>query len=119
MNKSIGDRVKQIRGEMNQRSFAEKLGVSLGSVSQIEQGKAMPSGDFLFKIHSIFGVDINWLFTGMNIGQPELNPRETALLDNYRNCDTDGQNAVEQVAFVASKPSKELADGNKGSKTAS
>lgn len=104
MNKNIGERVKQIRGELNQRSFAEKLGVSLGSVSQIEQGKAMPSGDFLFKIHSVFGVDINWLFTGMNAKQPALNHREAALLDNYRHSSVEGQDAIERVALVTAQP---------------
>lgn len=122
MNKEIGGRVKQVRGTLNQRAFAEALGVSLGSVSQIEQGKAMPSGDFLFKIHTVFGTDVNWLFTGMNsagVATPACSPREQALLDNYRHCDTDGQTAVEQVAFVASKPSQALANSNTHKKAAS
>lgn len=109
MSKDIGERVKAVRGLLNQREFAEALGVSHGSVSQIEQGKAMPSGEFLLRINQQFNADITWLLTGMsNVNsipsKPILNQREQALLDNYRHCDELGQDAVERVAFVASKP---------------
>lgn len=118
MGKTIGERVKLVRGEMNQRDFAELLGVAKGSISQIEQDKTMPSGDFLLKIKLAKDIDMNWLLTGMG-NNPTLNPRETALLDNYRHCDADGQSAVEQVAFVASKHPQEELNGTSGSKAAS
>lgn len=71
MSIEIGERVKQVRGTLNQRDFAEKLGVSKGSISQIEQGKAMPGGEFLLRIHAAFGVDVTWLLTGMG-SQPAV-----------------------------------------------
>ena len=108
MGKDIGARVKQVRAEMSQRDFAELLGVAKGSVSQIEQGKAMPSGDFLVKIKAATGVDMNWLLTGMSSEPSTLNPRESALLDNYRNSSLEAQDTREKVALFAAQPAQEL-----------
>lgn len=116
MGNGIGERVKHVRGELNQRDFAELLGVAKGSISQIEQGKAMPSGDFLLKIKQALDVDMNWLLTGMGIEGAALSPRETALLDNYRHCSQDGQDAIERVALVAAKPNQEQLSVNERSK---
>ncbi|MGK3528992.1 helix-turn-helix domain-containing protein, partial [Escherichia coli] len=41
-------------------------GISNGGISQIENGKAMPGGEFLLKMHQEFNVDVNWLLTGMS-----------------------------------------------------
>lgn len=119
MGSSIGERVKQVRGALNQRDFAELLGVAKGSISQIEQGKAMPSGDFLLKIKQALDVDMNWLLTGMGSAGLILNPRETALLDNYRHSSQEGQDAIEKVALVAAKPNQELVASEEKAKTAS
>lgn len=124
MNKEIGERIKQVRGSLNQRSFAEQLGVSLGSISQVEQGKAMPGGDFLLKIHASFGVDVTWLLTGMNNEpqpmQSDLKPDEIALLDNYRHAPKEQQEILRATsAAFANKPtttkaSKDVKIGGKG-----
>jgi transcriptional regulator with XRE-family HTH domain len=101
MSIEIGERVKLVRGELNQRDFADRLGVSKGSISQIEQGKAMPSGDFLLKIHSAFEVDITWLLTGMGnqpTTAPALRPDEAALLDNYRHSPPDQQRLLKETS---------------------
>lgn len=100
MSISIGERVKHVRGEMNQRSFAERLGVSNGSISQIEQGKAMPSGEFLLRVHQEFGVDVTWLLTGMSNSTPvpALAPDEAALLDNYRHSPKAQQDILKAIS---------------------
>jgi transcriptional regulator with XRE-family HTH domain len=44
---TIGDRVKGIRkkNKMNQIEFSEKIGISQGRLSEIEQNKTKPSAD--------------------------------------------------------------------------
>ena len=43
----IGDKVKSIRLQqgLNQVAFAEKIGISQGRLSELEQGKTKPSDD--------------------------------------------------------------------------
>lgn len=80
--------MQQVRAaaQLNQREFAARLGISSGGISQIESGKAMPGGDFLLGVHKEFGVDINWLLTGMSTAPappPPLPEGDRILLDNF------------------------------------
>jgi transcriptional regulator with XRE-family HTH domain len=42
--------------------FAEKIGISKGRLSEIEQGKTKPSAEALNELRKQFNVDLNWLF---------------------------------------------------------
>lgn len=59
----ISDVIKDIRRRnyMNQTAFANKLGVTQGTVSQWENGLTRPNLDQLRSISSIFGVSIDSL----------------------------------------------------------
>lgn|SRR5690554_4381763 len=115
MSINIGERVKHVRGGMNQRAFAEKLGVSNGSISQIEQGKAMPSGEFLLRIHQEFNVDITWLLTGMSNSPPapRLAPDEAALLDNYRHSPKAQKDILKATSAAFAQHCDKLKEGSK------
>jgi transcriptional regulator with XRE-family HTH domain len=76
--KTISDRIKYVRGDLNQEDFAKKLGVSLGAVQNWEINEKIPKGDFLIRFREEFNVDINWLLKGE--GDPyliEKNPNKT------------------------------------------
>jgi transcriptional regulator with XRE-family HTH domain len=49
--------------KLNQRSFAKRVGVDQGRVSQWENGKSLPSSSALTEIVRL-GININWLLTG-------------------------------------------------------
>lgn len=49
--------------KLNQRSFAERVGVDQGRVSQWENGKSLPSSSALTEMARL-GININWLLTG-------------------------------------------------------
>lgn len=66
--KTICDRIKSIRGELTQKEFAKKLGVSLGAVQYWEANEQIPKGDILLKFRNHFNIDLNWLLTGQ--GEP-------------------------------------------------
>jgi transcriptional regulator with XRE-family HTH domain len=55
-----------IRLKLSKRSFAEKVGISSGSLSQWSNPKynSKPSFDVLVNISKHFNVNINWLLTG-------------------------------------------------------
>lgn len=63
---SIGARIKHIRKshELNQVSFAQSLGISQGTLSELEKNKFNPSVETLLQLHQKFDVDINWLLMG-------------------------------------------------------
>lgn len=67
---TLGERIKRIRksNKLNQVEFAKILGVSQGTLSEIEKDKYKPSIDIIISLHSNFKVDLEWLL---------INPNET------------------------------------------
>lgn len=63
---SIGARIKHIRKshELNQVSIAQSLGISQGTLSELEKNKFNPSVETIVQIHQKFDVNINWLLLG-------------------------------------------------------
>ncbi len=61
----FGSRFKEIRLSLslNQREFAEKLGITQGNLSKIEGDKQEPSFQILDKIF-VLGINLHWLLTG-------------------------------------------------------
>ncbi len=54
----------RVRAKMSQVEFSKKVGISVRSYKNYEaELRSMPSSVAL-KIHSEFGVNIHWLFTG-------------------------------------------------------
>lgn len=49
---------------MTQIEFARLIGVSQGTLSDIEKDRCKPSVDTLVSIRKSFKVDINWLLVG-------------------------------------------------------
>jgi len=63
---SLGKRLKNIRklNSMTQIEFAKLIGVSQGTLSDLEKDRCKPSLDTLVSIRKEFKVDVNWLITG-------------------------------------------------------
>lgn len=63
---TINERIKQIRKEANlkQRPFAERTGLSVDGISQIERGVSNPSPTTIELICREFNVNREWLETG-------------------------------------------------------
>lgn len=120
-NSLFGGRLLEERTRLglSQAEAASICGVSREMWGKYERDKSK-MGTEVLSLFVLAGADVLYVLTGQRTNnQPSLNPREQALLDNYRHCDTDGQTAVEQVAFVASKPSQALANSNTHKKAAS
>jgi transcriptional regulator with XRE-family HTH domain len=64
---SIGDRIKQTRNELglSQKDFGGKINVSDGHMSAIEKGKDPPSERIIKLICIEFGINEEWLRTGV------------------------------------------------------
>jgi transcriptional regulator with XRE-family HTH domain len=61
---AIGQRIRQIRGEVTQEDFAQSLGISQAQLSKYELGQsALPLGA-LVKLSQKFGRTADWILTG-------------------------------------------------------
>ena len=61
------ERIKQIRSDagLTQKQFAERLRVNRLLISQWETGAANPGKMRLYQIADLFGVNLDWLNTGV------------------------------------------------------
>lgn len=97
-NESIGDRIRQVRGEVTQRDFAGLLDIGLKTLSRYENNERQPDADLLIKMNVLYGVQPLWLLTGKG---PEadngLTPKEAFILSNYRMLSQQKKRALEQM----------------------
>jgi transcriptional regulator with XRE-family HTH domain len=61
---SLGDRIREIRGELTQEKFAGKVGFSRKQIADWERNRTQPNIEAIEKMASILVVDYQWLATG-------------------------------------------------------
>ncbi|KRE73928.1 helix-turn-helix domain-containing protein [Paenibacillus sp. Soil750] len=85
---TIGSKIKQIRkvNNMTQNEFSKLIGISQGTLSEIEKGKAKPTIETLQEINNCFQIDLNWLILE-NHGDIELFASEIELINKVRALD--------------------------------
>lgn len=108
----IKNRLKQIKDtkRLNLKEFSEVSGVSYRSLQNYLSGEREPNVAGLLSLCTHMGVNINWLLTGegeMFIGSgggEYLTPSEQTLLEDYRESNEQGKEAIEKTASaLASK----------------
>jgi SOS-response transcriptional repressor LexA len=62
--KTIADRIRELRGDKGQAAFAREVGVSAGTIGNLEAGTRAGSVDTLLKIAKARNVRIEWLQDG-------------------------------------------------------
>jgi transcriptional regulator with XRE-family HTH domain len=100
----IGENVRRLRKihNLNQIEFSRLIGVSQGSLSDIEAGKSKPAIKTVISIHTKFGCSLEWLLTGTNSRSSEissdtnptsseLSPFEIELISAFRKLDVNNQ----------------------------
>jgi transcriptional regulator with XRE-family HTH domain len=60
----IGGRIRQIRGDANQREFASRLGISREQLSRIESGVQVPGTETLRRLARVTNVPIDFILLG-------------------------------------------------------
>ena len=85
MSDTFGSRLKQYRIDKGWTGtqLAEIIGISQGSLSEIENGKREPSGKIFYGIATNTDIDIKWLLTGESPKKMEKLPksRKFGILD--------------------------------------
>ena len=60
----LGERIRSIRGEMNQEAFAVAVGVNRNTLRAYEKGVNLPNSEFLASVSSKFGINPAWILLG-------------------------------------------------------
>ncbi len=106
--KLISERLLEERNRLglNKGQMAAIGGVANSSYTNYEEGLRSPDGNFFAAIASA-GADVQYILTGTRTPPQTsgpLNPREAALLDNYRHVEDEGdKKLIERAAFLAAK----------------
>ncbi len=62
---NVGERIRELRGEMQQVELAEKLGIHKNTMTNYERGERFPDVNILLKILEVFpDTNPSWLLTG-------------------------------------------------------
>ena len=62
----IGENIRSLRKRvgLTQVEFSKRIGVSQGTLSDIELGNCNPSVETVLSIHDRYGVTLNWILKG-------------------------------------------------------
>ena len=74
--KTLGERIKHIRGTETQEAFATRLGVSKGALGGYERNENSPSSDVVLKICSGADISVEWLMVGTGAMRPDEGAHE-------------------------------------------
>ena len=69
LKNSIAMRLQQVRDtlRMNQKEFAEQLGISLRAYQNYERAENIISVECIYALHHVFDINPTWLITGMGL----------------------------------------------------
>ena len=99
---SVGSRIRELREskKISRSEFADKLGVTIGAISNYENEVSSPKEPILFKIMEVLGCDANYLFQD-SIDIPcmkdNFSVAEHNLIKKYRELDAHGKDMVTTV----------------------
>jgi Predicted transcriptional regulators len=99
IKKAISTNISKYRKKsgMNQKSFAEKLGVTPSRVSNWEQGLNCPTIDILFDVCEVLSISINDIYGVYPNSDMRLAFNEQEMVKKYRKLDSHSQEMVDLV----------------------
>lgn len=117
---SIGERIKKLRKEkgITQTTVKEKTGISSGNMSDIENGKSLPSACALIGLSRLFECTTDYiLFGDSQITEIEVKKKKTdqedRLLAYYRAISKPEQEELLSIAKMKSDKEKRMTNKSK------
>ncbi|MDQ5987987.1 MAG: hypothetical protein CSYNP_03740 [Syntrophus sp. SKADARSKE-3] len=116
---SISKRLKNIRGKMTQREFADTLSVHTNTVARYERGERLPDADYLERVYKRFSISPEWLLTGIGIKNPDEHNKKISheilsdterILNSYRDAGVIPEYAMSEDEFSIIKILRALPD---------
>lgn len=113
---TVGERIKFLRKlrKYSQVEFAEAIGISQGTLSDIENDRTKPSIDTVISIHMAFNCSFNWLLLNRSQDTRTDNPefvlslREIDMIQNYRELESVDQNEINEIIKIKRRLKKLL-----------
>jgi len=110
---SVASRIKEMREHcgLSRGELAKKVGVTVGAISNYENGVSSPKEPILFAIIETLGCDANYLFQDVvNIPQKTNNVTvaEFEIVKNYRSLDQHGKETVDSILSIEMKRMRQL-----------
>jgi len=115
--KTVGERIRYARKlkGLTQTDIYNLIGISSGNLSDIENGKSLPSASALISLKRELGTSIDWILTGEKSAIPnkphrlvgnvgKLSPVETDIILKYRKLSSSDKEEIS--AFVDLKYNK-------------
>lgn len=102
----IGGNIKRLRklNMLNQIEFSSKIGISQGSLSDIESGKCKPSVETVVSIFQVFDCSLEMILLGTETKEiMDLSERESRLIHVFRQLDLKDQMELLDIASLKKK----------------
>lgn len=109
---NLGEKVRTIRKshELNQKEFALKIGVSQGTLSDIERGVCLPSCETIIALKNTFQCDLNWLLSDYDesfFQTPSyISSEELKLLTSIRALPAQEKNELYEIIEIKMRKNK-------------
>lgn len=96
----LGERIREIRkrNQMSQIEFSNQIGVSQGTLSELEQNKYNPSLETILAIIKVFNINATWLLFGDKASEDgiieisgEFNMVDNSIINKFRMLSTRDQ----------------------------
>lgn len=102
---TLGERIKSIRkiNKLNQSEFSNMIGISQGTLSELETDKYNPSLETILSIKLNFEVNLEWLLFDVTEKEhteafiSRLDNNELELISNFRNLHTGDKREVIEI----------------------
>ena len=109
---TIGERIHQVRtdAKLSQRAFADRIGISGGSVSMLETGINNPSAQTIRLICREFNVDYAWLTDGVGEMYSATENEVMAALDDLMTGEHENTRALIRTLAKLSEAELDMVD---------
>ena len=102
---TLGGKIKSIRkiNKLNQNEFSNIIGVSQGTLSELETDKYAPSLEIILDIKTNFGVDLEWILLDSTekehtkLFMTRLDNSEIDLISNFRKLNTRDKREITEI----------------------
>ncbi|MEK5321813.1 helix-turn-helix transcriptional regulator [Paenibacillus sp. FSL L8-0644] len=103
--KTLGEKIKIIRkmNKLNQTEFSSIIGVSQGTLSELEKDKYRPSVETIIALKLNFNIDLEWLLlegpVNSNIGlfHIQIDEFELRLVSNLRKLNLEDKQEIGEI----------------------
>ncbi|MCP3781569.1 transcriptional regulator [Paenibacillus polymyxa] len=103
--KTLGEKIKIIRkmNKLNQMEFSSIIGVSQGTLSELEKDKYRPSVETIIALKLNFDIDLEWLLleepVNSNIGlfHIQIDEFELNLVSNLRKLNLEDKQEIGEI----------------------